>query len=92
MFLVMMLVFVSFGSHSLAALNTCAKHARLELCSRDYDCWSTHNPESLEEGVGVTGRRPGPEAKPPKQGDVAPNLPTSGGEETLTLQGGEEVS
>jgi len=75
-------MFVSLGSHSLAILNTRAKHTRLEL----------YNPESLEGGIGVTGRRPGSGLNPPKRGDVAPKPPASGGEGTLALQGGEEVS
>ena len=84
-------MFVSFVSYSLATLNTRAKHTGLELCSRDYDNGSVHNPESLEGGIGVMGRRPGPGLNPPKQGDVIPNLPASGGEETPALQDGEEV-
>jgi len=81
-----MLLLVSLGSYSLAILGMCARHTRLELCSRDYDNDSIHNPESLGEGIGVMGRRPGPGLNPPKQGDVIPNLPALVG--TLPFRAG----
>jgi len=88
-FMTIMSMFVSLGSYSLATLNTRAKHIRLELCSRDYDSWNTHNPESLEGGIGVMGRRPSPGLNLPKQGDVIPNLLVLRG--NPALQDGEEV-
>jgi len=43
---------------------------------------------SPREGIGVTGRRPGPGVN---ETDVPPNLPTLTRARTLALQGGEEV-
>jgi len=52
-----------------------------------YNILTTITP-SPERGRG-NGPKTRPEAKPPKRGDVAPNLPALTG--TLALQGGEEV-
>ncbi len=72
-FLVMILIYVSLGSHSQAIRNRYSEHNKLNLRSRDDD--NTHNPESLEErGRGnapETGRR----LNPARAGNVAPNLP-----------------
>ena len=48
------------------------------------------SPSPALRGVGVKRPRPGAGLSPTRAGDVVPNLPAQ--EETLTLQGGEEVS
>ena len=67
-----------------------AKHTRLELCSRDYDNGSVHNPESLKKRGGGNGSETRSGIKSPRAGRCNPKPPSLGG--TPALQDGEEVS